>query len=169
MLKKTTSNKKERCQKIDMALAVKISNQIKLQDVRLLGSECQQLCTIPQGDKIVDIDRKVRVETDKHKNIVLVFATFLLKAYSKREKAEKGEPFLNIQAVFVLVYQAKDLSNLSEEAFESFGNTNGVYNAWPYWREYVQNITCRMGLPALTIPVFRIVPASKQNSKKEKR
>jgi preprotein translocase subunit SecB len=31
---------------------------------------------------------------------------------------------------------------------------NGIYNIWPYWREYVQTTTSRLGLPPLTLPVL---------------
>jgi len=38
----------------------------------------------------------------------------------------------------------------------AFARTNGIYNAWPYWREFVQNMIARMNLPPLVIPVFRL-------------
>jgi len=37
-----------------------------------------------------------------------------------------------------------------------FAETNGLYNAWPYWREFVQNTAARMSLPGLTVPVLRL-------------
>ena len=30
--------------------------------------------------------------------------------------------------------------------------------AWPYWREFVQNMSARMGFPALMVPLLEIVP-----------
>ena len=167
MSKKPIIKKKEKNQEIDLNLALKISDQVELKDVRLLSSECQHAPSIIQGEKIFDIDRTIRVEIDKEKNVIFVFPKFKLKAYSERDK-EQDRPFLNIEAMFVLVYQAKDLSGLNEKAFESFGQANGVYNAWPYWREYVQNITSRMGLSSLTIPVFRIVAPKKPKKTKKK-
>jgi preprotein translocase subunit SecB len=56
----------------------------------------------------------------------------------------------------LLLYNIKSFEGLDEKAFMSFAELNGTYNAWPYWREFVQNITNRMQLPTLTIPVFRI-------------
>jgi hypothetical protein len=35
---------------------------------------------------------------------------------------------------------------------------NPISNAWPYWREFVQNMSSRMGFPALTVPLLEIVP-----------
>jgi hypothetical protein len=33
-----------------------------------------------------------------------------------------------------------------------------ISTAWPYWRELVQNMSTRMGFPALIVPSLRIVP-----------
>ena len=30
--------------------------------------------------------------------------------------------------------------------------------AWPYWREFVQSMSARMGFPALMVPLLEIVP-----------
>ena len=32
-----------------------------------------------------------------------------------------------------------------------------ITNAWPYWREFVQSMSARMGFPALTVPLLEIV------------
>jgi hypothetical protein len=43
-------------------------------------------------------------------------------------------------------------------AFETyFFKINQVTAAWPYWREFVQNMSTRMGYPALTVPMLEIV------------
>lgn len=41
-------------------------------------------------------------------------------------------------------------------AFEEFGRYNVGYQIWPYWREYVQNICARLGLPPIPVPMYRI-------------
>jgi len=38
-----------------------------------------------------------------------------------------------------------------------FYKINPIVNAWPYWREFVQNMSTRMGYPALTMPMLEIV------------
>jgi preprotein translocase subunit SecB len=48
---------------------------------------------------------------------------------------------------------------------KAFAKSNGMLNVWPYWREFVQSITSRAGLPPLTVPLFRIHhKASQQKS-----
>ncbi len=46
----------------------------------------------------------------------------------------------------------------SYDAFTTyFYKINPVSIAWPYWREFVQNMSTRMGYPALTVPMLEIV------------
>lgn len=40
--------------------------------------------------------------------------------------------------------------------------------AWPYWREFVQNMSTRMGYPALTVPMLEIVQGKKPEEVKVK-
>jgi hypothetical protein len=102
---------------------------------------------------------------------VIVIPKFQLRAFNE---SESGKPIINIDASFLLTYKVKDFDGLTKRGFGAFGDINGIYNAWPYWREFVQNTIGRMGLPTLTIPVFRIAgskespPASKQVARKSK-
>jgi hypothetical protein len=64
---------------------------------------------------------------------------------------------LSIKASFVLFYSVSSFDGIDDERIEAFGQINGVFNAWPYWREFVQNTTSRMGLAKpIVIPVFRL-------------
>ena len=49
------------------------------------------------------------------------------------------EPFAVIEACFLLIYTAENLEGIKQENIDMFGEMNGVYNALPYWREYVQD------------------------------
>jgi hypothetical protein len=81
---------------------------------------------------------------------------FTMRAFGKDDPQKEESAFLTIAADFLLVYSITDVSDLDDASFRSFAELNGTYNAWPYWREFVQNITSRMDLPTLTIPVFRL-------------
>jgi hypothetical protein len=51
---------------------------------------------------------------------------------------------------FSLDYSLTDpdqLSQLTEEDLIAFASTSGVYNAWPYMREFCHNLTARMPVP----------------------
>jgi hypothetical protein len=48
------------------------------------------------------------------------------------------------------------------EAFMLFASRNGVFNAWPFFRELVHSFAGRMDIPALVLPLLRmpLFPAS---------
>lgn len=69
---------------------------------------------------------------------------------------DAGSPGLAIRAAFALDYELPPAAGFEESRLRAFAMTNGVYNAWPYWREYVQSTTTRMGLPPIIVPVFRL-------------
>jgi len=66
-----------------------------------------------------------------------------------------------VWARFELRYFVPNDVELSEGLLEEFATTNGIFNAWSYWREYVQSTLSRMELPPLSLPLYR-VPAEEQ-------
>jgi len=70
--------------------------------------------------------------------------------------ADTIPPVVTISATFELVYALSGELTPTEEVLEEFARVNGVYNAWPYWREFIQNAASRMNLPPLVLPVFRV-------------
>jgi hypothetical protein len=42
--------------------------------------------------------------------------------------------------------------------FQYLYEVTPLSTAWPYWREFVQNTSARMGFPALIVPLLKIVP-----------
>lgn len=75
---------------------------------------------------------------------------------------EKVEPFLAMRAVFELAYILPKGLNASREELEAFAAVNGVFNAWPYFREYVQATTARMNITPIVLPLFKLPMPSKQ-------
>jgi len=70
--------------------------------------------------------------------------------------AGPGAERLHIAASFRLDYRVPDAGVFTDEQLSAFGQVNGVYNAWPFWREYVYSTMARLGLPPMTLPVFRV-------------
>jgi hypothetical protein len=72
---------------------------------------------------------------------------------------------LQINAVFLIDYQARPerQQKLIDEPLEvdvedvrAFAEYNSTFNAWPYWREFVQSMCARMGLPQVVVPVLPV-------------
>lgn len=161
-------NKKTKTEQvIDYKLVAAVSDQIEIKNLRLVSCNCFQSPNAGKGKLSLEIDCNITFQVDRKKGYIFVFPAFKMQSFLV--EGDKSEPVLVIKAAFVIIYKAKSLKGLKNENFEAFGNTNGIYNAWPYWREFVQNTVARMGLPPLTIPVFRLISpkASKKKVKKK--
>ena len=85
-----------------------------------------------------------------------VVIPFSLVAARNEEDGFEGEPIFSVEASFRLTYRTSEAGLLTPPVLEAFAMTNGVYNAWPYWREFAQNTTARMGIVPVILPVFRL-------------
>lgn len=70
------------------------------------------------------------------------------------ESEDVQPPPLFVEVRFALSYVLTSTDGIDEQKVDAFGKMNGVYNAWPYIREFVQSTLTRMSLPALTLPVL---------------
>lgn len=75
-------------------------------------------------------------------------------------------PAITLRATFELKYRLPKDFKVSRRQLNTFARINGVFNAWPYWREFIQNIVARMNLPPIILPVFRYDDAIKPKKTK---
>jgi preprotein translocase subunit SecB len=148
-----------------VAAGLLVSDRVQLKDVRLISCKCDQTPEATLGKKSYKIDYSTEVQVDKRNGYVIVTTKFHFEAFTE-SKTQK--PVILIDASFLLAYKIENFEGLSQKGFKQFANLNGIYNAWPYWREFVQNTVTRMGLPSLSIPVFRIVEPPKEKTIKRK-
>ncbi len=90
-----------------------------------------------------------------------IHCSFSFKLNAIHESAD-AKP-LEISLMLEATYTVPSERTFSSKQINAFATTNGMLNVWPYWREFVQSITGRAGLPPLTLPLFRIriVPNAK--------
>ena len=148
---------------VSLELATKVSERVEIQDVRLLAATSRQTPLVSSPQIEVRFSHAVEMNVDRKKSLVAVVPRFVMQAFPAGRKGK--EVAVEVEAVFLLTYSISDLRGLLQSHYESFAQTNGVYNAWPYWREYLQNTIIRMGLPSLTVPVFRVGSRPKKPSK----
>ncbi len=149
-----------------VAAGLLVSERVQLKDVRLINCKCDQTPEAALGKKEYGINYSTEVQVDKKNGYVIVTAKFKFEAFNE---SENQKPVILIDTSFLLAYKIENFEGLTQKGFEQFANLNGIYNAWPYWREFVQNTVTRMGLPSLTIPVFRIVQSTTKKSIGKKR
>lgn len=93
---------------------------------------------------------KVRVAGPR----VAIKCTFLF-----RLLPNEGPPAVDLRATTELVYVRNSKTPIEATDLDEFALVNAPFNAWAYWREFVQTALSRMNLPAFAIPLFRIADA----------
>jgi hypothetical protein len=70
-----------------------------------------------------------------------------------------GEPHLvfHIDGTILLKYEVASGFDPTEEQLLAFSDLMAIGDAWPYAREFIQDMTARMGLPTSPLPTLRIV------------
>jgi hypothetical protein len=71
-------------------------------------------------------------------------------------RAEAAAPALLIDCVYEVDYQLHEGFAPTEPHIRAFKDGNAIFNAWPYFREYLHTSLQRMGLPPLTAPFLRL-------------
>ncbi len=149
-------------------LAIPLAQRVRIRDVSLVRSRMERTPEAQHGltgqrleIAIVDITSN-RFEDGKGFHVLPTFKLAAHPADASRpddqEDATTGDdqPDLLIEATFVLTYEVDSFEGLEDAHLEAFAYSNGIYNAWPYWREFAQSCTARMGLRPITVPVFRL-------------
>lgn len=131
-------------------MAIEVADRVELEGMRLVGSKCE-LMSFPGTEKNkFEATATTEFDIDREKGILFVLVHFGLDAVDDEDR-----PLAKTQADMLLMYHIEDFESLTDDHFKHFADKNGVFNAWPYWREFVQNMTARMQLPPLTLPTYR--------------
>ena len=93
--------------------------------------------------------------------------TFSFNTQDPNDDSEKT--FISIAAEYILKYSLKNNHGLTEDDIQIFCGINAVYNAWPFCREFVLDMTNKMGLPPFYLPLlkFRTLPKQEDPPKKD--
>lgn len=142
-----------------LGLCAVVSQRARIEGIRLSKSNMRSTLMADDLPGKVRYGIGGRTECDRETGRILVVASFELSAFPKSQNAHGEGPdetgtSLRIRAEFVLTYKVESLDGITDEHINAFGRMNGIHNAWPYWREYVQSTTARMGLPPLTLPLM---------------
>jgi preprotein translocase subunit SecB len=136
--------------------------QVKLVDLRLVGS--RTALSVPDTpfphdvEQIKHLQQKINIETAVGKmgnrDHILCILTFIITVDPEQLPDANQHPTFQVEAAFAVAYSFDSLEGISPEQITEFGQRNALYNVWPYWREFVQSTTTRMGLPPLKIPLL---------------
>jgi hypothetical protein len=71
--------------------------------------------------------------------------------------AKKAKVF-SVECAYELCYGLREGYRPGENEIEAFKNGNAIFNCWPYFREFFQNLAARMGQTPPPLPFLRIAP-----------
>ena len=137
-----------------LALTAIVSPRVQIEGIRLSRSEVRSASALPPGTALrVEYALNGEAKADQDGKRITVCASFTARA-NIVDGSDSPDPAFHVEAEFLLDYTISSLEGISDEHLQAFGKMNGIYNAWPYWREYVQSMTARMGFPPLALPVL---------------
>jgi len=127
-----------------------LARRVELRDLRLHNSAC---AVAPGAVRVPELKQTIKIETwpkTDRPNVVAANIAFVLVGENPG-----GQEALRIEATFGIVYGVNSVDEFTSEQIAAVISPIGLANAWPYWREFVQSMTARMGLPPLRVPLFR--------------
>ena len=128
-----------------------VSPHAELDCIYLAGSKCQ--FRTAKNDEPAGPNLEAAVEVNVDDDVVAAIVRLRFHAPSPMAKKRDGEEAVLVSAVFHVIYKLTT-TGLPNELVEQFGKINGIFNAWPYWRELLQSTLQRMGLPPIVLPLL---------------
>jgi hypothetical protein len=159
---------------LDMGIAARVAQRLVLQEIFLVDAKISRDPLI-ESPEALSLEHKCSteiLESDKDKNLFIILCKFRVAAFNG-EAPDKL--VMKIEASFCTSYfhnflpdepHIEDIEVQELVEMVDYGFTlNPITNTWPYWREFVQSMSNRMGFPALTVPLLEIAmkkPAAKE-------
>ena len=153
-------------QEVLVSRASRVADRVQIREVILVRSALNRTPDVNLRDEGFNISLAVPaygVGKDGDRLLLTVSLDFTLRG-RKGEDPDTG-PQLDIDATFVLIYTLDTFEGLEQPDLEAFSQLNGLFNAWPFWREYVRSTSSRMSLGSITIPVHRVHSVTLEGAK----
>ncbi|MCX8057524.1 MAG: hypothetical protein N3F03_07950 [Ignavibacteria bacterium] len=140
----------EKKQKISPEKYQKILEGLELVSISLKDAKCYLNTDVKFPGELgvtISSDEKFKVISNDEIQIVQKYSLDARKRNSKSR-------FLNVEATFLVKLKSKE--NFTEDFFNVYKEISLKLNTWPYFREFINNITLRMNIPPLTLPLFKV-------------
>ena len=137
---------------------------VQIRDIRLV--EAGVSTSVRSANEAGEIKFEVATSADvkeynKDEGIFWVLAQIKIRLIPVEPEKDAKDAVVSLSAAFEIEYSLPKELRASQKQLNTFARINGVFNAWPYWREFVQNMVARMNLPTITLPVFRLEDTTK--------
>lgn len=151
----------------DLAFAAAVARVVELEDVRLVRVQAELNVSV---DELFSEECLLVISPIQHRviyseeNSVLdvevgISASLCRPQQDNSTVPTASKPLVTASATCALRYSlpaSAPPAELRSRLFESFAKINGVYNAWPYLRNTIHDVTARLGIPPVVLPVYRV-------------
>ncbi|WP_413456094.1 protein-export chaperone SecB [Glutamicibacter sp. FR1] len=135
-------------------VAARLAAHAEMIDVRMVKSSFEHQGFPEPGTIDYDLHISPEARLDEASSALVTSAKFIV----DMNQDSDGETIniAHIEFVFAGMYKIVDEVRFEEEEVKAFANTTGIFALYPYAREYVQDVTSRLGLPSLTLGLYKI-------------
>lgn len=147
---------KKRSKKKSDSLPNLIKN-VELRGIRLVGSNTALTADLPakSGEATMKLEQEFKYrEVLEPEHLLGVIATFRLQSFAESDKEPTNTQLFSIDSSFLFLYNIRGRS-WTEKEQTLFATNTVAFQAWPYFREFVQNMASRMGLPSMVVPLMK--------------
>lgn len=135
----------------ERAVLGSIGQHAILLDLRMVG------CNVSFGDANLQAGQVEIGQTINVKSAQLPEAGDLrfLVTFELAARQQDASAHFTISESIGVMYRVTKTDGLDPDTIQKFGEFFALMHAWPYWREFVQSMCGRMGLPPITVPLMR--------------
>jgi len=140
-----------------LSRAATVARQVRLLDVHWDDIQAKvrtPFASAPEGPWQLDYkDRLGSVERTDDNEIAVIVRFTLTGSEPKSE-----QDLLRISQSIRLRYEILEDAEISKQDLRDFARVNALYNAWPYAREVVQQMSTRLDYPPIILPLLVVQP-----------
>ncbi|SPF52025.1 hypothetical protein SBA4_4800018 [Candidatus Sulfopaludibacter sp. SbA4] len=121
-----------------------------------------QSCTVVRAKTGTDFKEPFSVRpalsniaSSHHDSLLAVEVSF---EYAAWDSGEPSQRLFAVNCTFEVVYHLKDGYTPGSDELNSFSRGTAVFNCWPFAREFLRDVTARIGHQTPVLPLLRIVP-----------
>lgn len=135
----------------------------QIESIRLLESQCSVEQQFPEPPEPLSLSLALAPEVLPLSGSRAGFAIRLSVEGKPAGGLPEQGPVVRISGRFGLTYRLNEGYQPTQAELDAFKDVNAVFNCWPFFREFVQSMTGRMGLHVSPMPLLRLT--SKQQPK----
>lgn len=136
--------------------AARIAASASLRDLRLTASDFELFAAPTPGQPLdVKMDIELTGGATDQENALAVTATFTLEFGTAEDVVEDRTSIAHLRFTYASVFHVNQGCEWDDEALEAFAQSTGIFAIYPYAREYVTDVTNRIGLPPLVLDFLK--------------